>query len=84
MSPLPLRLEGFLDALIAISDGAYQEGGLSITYPSRFDRNDLEVIWICGGVERSEGFLGLPHFRTLPDFSIKLYGPQLLRTMSLD
>ena len=56
MKPLSPRLAGFLDALIAISDGAYQEGGLSIKYPASFDRNDLEVIWICGAVERSEGF----------------------------
>lgn len=56
MNTLPSRLAGFLDALVSLSDGTYREGGLSVKYPASFDRADLEVIWVCGGVERSEGF----------------------------
>ncbi|MFT3759198.1 hypothetical protein [Thauera sp.] len=73
MKQLPPRLIGFFDALSAISDGAYQEGGFSIKYPVSFDRNNLEVIWICGGVERSEGFFqpaGLKDIATFFDKTI--------------
>lgn len=68
MKALPLRLQGFFDAISAISDGAYREGGLSIKYPASFDRNDLEMIWICGGVKRSGGFFELASVEDIARF----------------
>jgi len=41
---LPSRLDGFFIALRAISMGVYPDGGLSVTYPAEFDRNNLEII----------------------------------------
>lgn len=48
MASLPLRIQGFLDALAAISHGQYEQGGLVVTYPATFDRDNLEVIWNAG------------------------------------
>jgi hypothetical protein len=56
---LPPRLDGFLKALAAISDGTYTEGGLTIDFPTSFDRDDLEMIWYSGDNRRSGGFFEL-------------------------
>jgi hypothetical protein len=56
---LPPRLDGFLKALGAISDGQYPEGGLTIDFPTSFDRDDLEMIWYSGDSTRSGGFFEL-------------------------
>jgi hypothetical protein len=57
MDALTPRLQGFLEALAAISSGQYDQGGLVVTYPARFDRDNLEVVWYSGsGTQRSGGF----------------------------
>jgi len=55
METLPDRLQGFLDALIAISNGSYHEGGLVVTFPAVFDRNNLEVIYGTGTRHQRSG-----------------------------
>jgi hypothetical protein len=56
---LPARLDGFLKALVAISDGKYTQGGLTIDFPTSFDRDNLEMIWCSGDSRRSGGFFEL-------------------------
>jgi hypothetical protein len=56
---LPARLDGFLKALAAISDGQYTQGGLTIDFPTSFDRDNLEMIWYSGDNRRSGGFFEL-------------------------
>jgi hypothetical protein len=56
---LPARLDGFLKTLAAISDGKYTQGGLTIDFPTSFDRDNLEMIWYSGDSRRSGGFFEL-------------------------
>jgi hypothetical protein len=66
---LPARLDGFLKTLAAISDGKYTQGGLTIDFPTSFDRDNLEMIWYSGDSRRSGGFfLNLLMFRESPLF----------------
>jgi hypothetical protein len=65
---LPARLDGFLKALAAISDGTYTEGGLTIDFPTSFDRDDLEMIWYSGDSRRSGGFFELVEVQGVATF----------------
>jgi hypothetical protein len=60
METLPDRLQGFLDALSAISSGSYPQGGMNFSYPTTFDRNNLEVTYDSGTrIQRSGGFVSV-------------------------
>lgn len=52
---LPPRLKGFFESLAAISHGQYPQGGLAITFPASFDRNNLEVTYVGRDTDRSAG-----------------------------
>jgi hypothetical protein len=65
---LPPRLDGFLKALAAISDGKYTQGGLTIDFPTAFDRDDLEMIWYSGDSRRSGGFFELVEVQGVATF----------------
>jgi hypothetical protein len=55
--PTILRLDGFTKGLVAISDGKYTEGRLTIDFPTSFDRDNLEMIGITMGA-------GMPRYRS--------------------
>lgn len=69
MDTLPLRIQGFLDALAAISHGLYCQGGLDVNYPASFDRSNLEVIYSAGdGSQRSGGCFARAEIEEIAEF----------------
>lgn len=45
MQSLPPRLDGFFIAIIATSNGIYDQGGLCVTFPAEFDRQPTDTGW---------------------------------------